>query len=615
MINIKSNAQDVKTQIMEHGAVGVMYYHADSSFGWNSDLSQYTYHDSSLSGGGHAVMIVGWDDNFSKDNFTGSTKPSNDGAWLVRNSWGMYGNYFWMSYDTASLADTAWVFDFSADDGYDNNYQLDGGIMVYPDTNYKTLANVFNTKNTEGVSSELLQAVSLSFKTKANVNYTVEIYTDLSDEQNPLSGTKQEDATTSGTTAYAGTYTIPLESSVRLEPGTYFSVVVKLDSAVLDYEQAQSIVSSFDENQKMIWDCAVSRGNNKSFYYTGNRFYPFYWGNYCVKAFTSDETSNTSCQNHSWDAGVTQVAATCTKEGSKLYTCSVCKTTKTETIPSLGHNYSTDWTIDKAATCTEDGSKSHHCTRCDSVKDETVITKTGHKWDAGELIKQPTYDNEGLIIYRCMNCTATKEESVEKLEIPAETPTNVGITVNSADRFGLSATLSISNSNLNFFEYSWYATKDGSSWILIQDWTPEENSIFWTPDVFGTYTVVGKVRAKGHPDTEQSVACNFEYHPQIKGKCQMPYSGEQGIGYLIGVESYENPNQKYQYEMLILDCTLLAQNLPAWTYTTGKFTVPQGNAGWCIWTPKYGYYWTLFRVYDENGILIDEQCYGFANVC
>lgn len=35
LINIKENADDVKQQIMEHGAAGIMYYHNDSAFGRN----------------------------------------------------------------------------------------------------------------------------------------------------------------------------------------------------------------------------------------------------------------------------------------------------------------------------------------------------------------------------------------------------------------------------------------------------------------------------------------------------------------------------------------------------------------------------------------------------
>lgn len=92
----------------------------------------------------------------------------------------------------------------------------------------------------------------------------------------------------------------------------------------------------------------------------------------------------------------------------------------------------------------------------------------------------------------------------------------------------------------------------------------------------------------------------------------MPYSGDGG-GYLIGIETYENPGQRYQYEMLILDCTLLAEGRDAWIYSTGRCRVNAGNALWTVWQPEYGYYWTLFRVFDEQGALLDEACYGFQN--
>ena len=36
----------------------------------------------------HAVVIIGWDDNYSKDNFKTGNKPSANGAWIIKNSWG-----------------------------------------------------------------------------------------------------------------------------------------------------------------------------------------------------------------------------------------------------------------------------------------------------------------------------------------------------------------------------------------------------------------------------------------------------------------------------------------------------------------------------------------------
>lgn len=37
---------------------------------------------------GHGVNIIGWDDEFPKEKFTGKYQPSQDGAWIVTNSWG-----------------------------------------------------------------------------------------------------------------------------------------------------------------------------------------------------------------------------------------------------------------------------------------------------------------------------------------------------------------------------------------------------------------------------------------------------------------------------------------------------------------------------------------------
>lgn len=36
----------------------------------------------------HAVSIIGWDDNYSRENFAENSRPTSNGAWIVRNSWG-----------------------------------------------------------------------------------------------------------------------------------------------------------------------------------------------------------------------------------------------------------------------------------------------------------------------------------------------------------------------------------------------------------------------------------------------------------------------------------------------------------------------------------------------
>lgn len=284
MINIKSNSDEVKKQIKEHGAVGIMY--EDNDDGYHNINNSYC-DTSEMRGGGHAVMVVGWDDNYSKDNFRDNVKPSNNGAWLVRNSWGGYREYFWMSYETYSLADTAWVFDFTKDNGYDNNYQIDGGLDLgtYSFGTPTPVANIFTTPKKESVSSEDLKAVSVSFTSKTNAEYKIEIYTDLKKEGDPYSGTKQESATTEGVTNYAGVYTIELANPVNLKPGTTYAVVVTTDA--IDWERVDIVEAN---NGKKVWDAAVSSKDPKSYYCSNN----YYWKedpngrNYCIKAFTTN---------------------------------------------------------------------------------------------------------------------------------------------------------------------------------------------------------------------------------------------------------------------------------------------------------------------------------------
>ena len=120
---------------------------------------------------------------------------------------------------------------------------------------------------------------------------------------------------------------------------------------------------------------------------------------------------------HEWSEGKETKAPTCTEAGEKTYTCTRCNATKTEAIEALGHNYDTEWTVDKEATCEEAGSKSHHCTRlgCDSKSEVTEIAALGHEWGEGKETKAPTCTEAGEKTYTCTRCNATKTEAIEAL--------------------------------------------------------------------------------------------------------------------------------------------------------------------------------------------------------
>ena len=132
---------------------------------------------------------------------------------------------------------------------------------------------------------------------------------------------------------------------------------------------------------------------------------------------TSGETAAVKvhdCKNH-WDNGKITTDPTCTETGTKQYTCTICGETRTEEVAASGHDYSTDWTVDKEAGCEAAGSKSHHCTRCDSRKDETEIPAAGHTWNDGTITAEPTCTNDGVKTFTCKRCGKIRTEAVEAL--------------------------------------------------------------------------------------------------------------------------------------------------------------------------------------------------------
>lgn len=233
----------IKQMILKYGGAAINFY-------WNNlyyNGSSYAYYFplNSSQANNHSVAIVGWDDTFSKENFSEEHRPQNDGAWIVKNSygadWGDNG-YFYLSYEdgavnsgnTSANRSRAYIFDFEPADNYCYNYQYDGSAGAYnatnPDSNLTkvdsggSIANVFTVHNKDGFSTENLKAVSFALFDTA-VSYSIQVYKDLTDTANPSSGTAQLPEPVTGSTSYAGYYTIPLDMPVTLKEGETFSVV------------------------------------------------------------------------------------------------------------------------------------------------------------------------------------------------------------------------------------------------------------------------------------------------------------------------------------------------------------------------------------------------------
>ena len=109
--NIEKFRKEVKNHIKKYGSIYASikiaetemdYEKEDTSDYFNEETHALCYKGNGYSN--HAISIVGWDDNYPKENFAEANKPQNDGAYIALNSWGEHwgdNGYFYISYEDA----------------------------------------------------------------------------------------------------------------------------------------------------------------------------------------------------------------------------------------------------------------------------------------------------------------------------------------------------------------------------------------------------------------------------------------------------------------------------------------------------------------------------------
>lgn len=280
----------------------------------------------------HAVTIVGWDDEYSRWNFatplydeegkpraydcediacveklddgTEWIVPVEDGAWLVKNSWGtgdsetgLMGDegMFYVSYCEKTFDNAAsFVFSDAEEDQpkYEIVHQYDATQPTtygYYESPVTTGANVFHVDG-----AERLGAIGMWVPAQ-NSEIDIAVYTGLAHESDPESGDcvlRQHESVSA-----RGWYTFDLSSEVDIEAGSAYSVVVSCcwgeDNTYVPVEMDNS------------WDGAVIRSDKgESFLKTEVEGTPTWvdtkdidnvlqeatLGNVCVKAFANSVT-------------------------------------------------------------------------------------------------------------------------------------------------------------------------------------------------------------------------------------------------------------------------------------------------------------------------------------
>jgi len=222
----KSNLDNdnFKEAIMEDGAV---YSSMNYDQRYFNSLANSYYCDSKAIGQSHAVALVGWDDNYSKDNFSPKV-PAGDGAFICKNQYGGdFGEngYFYVSYyDMKLRRDENAVFKAVIDMKFDRLYGYDefGNTDYYVPSSAAVFANTFRT----GSKDELLNGVGF-FTENEVVPYEVYLIEGAIGGETVL----PKIPLSTGETTYAGYHTVKIPATA-IVGDSFFTVVVKFPETV-----------------------------------------------------------------------------------------------------------------------------------------------------------------------------------------------------------------------------------------------------------------------------------------------------------------------------------------------------------------------------------------------
>lgn len=142
----------IKVQIKNYGGVYfALNYHMGDQY--TNTLNMARYCDVPLreyESPSHAVVLIGWDDNYSASNF--KKNPGKNGAWIFKNSYGDYSTVEYLSYyDKTSYTETYGFQDVEEGKNYDKQYQhqvlpsiVDFHVKKGPVISQLTVAEVYS---------------------------------------------------------------------------------------------------------------------------------------------------------------------------------------------------------------------------------------------------------------------------------------------------------------------------------------------------------------------------------------------------------------------------------------------------------------------------------------
>lgn len=211
-----------KNLIIQHGALYAGTYLDHNKI--DTYRGRKVYFDNSQGKNiNHDVLITGWDDDFPLFYF--SPRPSQNGAWLVKDSWGDE-KYFWLSYEQPISGGSAFILEKNSPDSRIYYHDELGYCSAIP---YNWAANIFKIRE----DCEHLKAASF-YTSFNNMSYELYVYEFGSVRpDSPVKGHLM--ASLQGEFEFAGYHTVNLPD-LSMWHGEYFSVVLKLSRKIMPVE-------------------------------------------------------------------------------------------------------------------------------------------------------------------------------------------------------------------------------------------------------------------------------------------------------------------------------------------------------------------------------------------
>ena len=230
--NKKALLSAIKEKIIQYGGGSFDTDIANDAKGIYEGQEVYlfgAYDSSSFRGSGHAMQVIGWDDDYEyklckrgggyidPDDECPNSYFTGNGVWIIKNSWEGR-NIALVPYDTYHGYDIRFFTDISPR-SWDNFYQLDSEFI-------NSNSRSFFFKNNEYVTDEIINKIKVRLRGKTNNKI---YYSENGDDSYVLLGeidTHTDSLVTNGPEDYIGYYYLDLSSkSYHINKNSKFKIV------------------------------------------------------------------------------------------------------------------------------------------------------------------------------------------------------------------------------------------------------------------------------------------------------------------------------------------------------------------------------------------------------